>query len=153
VASPETPSDWQLELSGVVADKAPWTIDKLRSLPQEEVTRHIYIEGWSQIGPWSGVPQHVFLSQIGADLKARYVSLKCFDDYSASIDMPSALHPQTVLALDFLHAARLVPGAAVVTLTVVYARMLMCAVSVLLWPQRRRAVPPACPDWRREAGP
>lgn len=30
------------------------------------------------------------------------VLFKCFDGYSTSIDMPSALHPQTVLALDFL---------------------------------------------------
>jgi DMSO/TMAO reductase YedYZ molybdopterin-dependent catalytic subunit len=30
------------------------------------------------------------------------VSFKCFDGYSTSIDMPSALHPQTILALDFL---------------------------------------------------
>src|SRR5450755_315755 len=37
-----------------------------------------------------------------ARIKARYVSFKCFDDYSASIDMPGALHPQTILALDFL---------------------------------------------------
>jgi DMSO/TMAO reductase YedYZ molybdopterin-dependent catalytic subunit len=99
----ETPSDWQLELSGLVADKTPWTIDKLRALPQEaQVTRHICIEGWSQIGQWSGVPLHVFLRRIGADLNARYVAFKCFDDYSTFIDMPSALHPQTILALDFL---------------------------------------------------
>src|SRR6202035_1838199 len=61
----ETPSDWQLELSGLVADKASWTIDKLRSLPQEaQVTRHICIEGWSQIRQWSGVPLHVFLQRV-----------------------------------------------------------------------------------------
>src|ERR1700751_3019181 len=99
----ETPADWQLELSGLSADKTPWTIDKLRALPQEaQGTRHICIEGWSQIGQWSGVPLHVWLQRIGADLKARYVSFKCFDGYSTSIDMPSALHPQTILALDFL---------------------------------------------------
>ena len=99
----ETPPDWQLELSGLITDKTPWTIDKLRALPQEaQVTRHICIEGWSQIGQWSGVPLHVFLQRVGADLKARYVSFKCFDGYSTSIDMPSALHPQTILALDFV---------------------------------------------------
>jgi DMSO/TMAO reductase YedYZ molybdopterin-dependent catalytic subunit len=99
----ETPSDWRLELSGLIGDKAPWTIDKLRALPREtQVTRHICIEGWSQIGQWSGVPLHAFLRRIGADLKARYVAFKCFDGYSTSIDMPSALHPQTILALDFL---------------------------------------------------
>jgi Oxidoreductase molybdopterin binding domain len=95
----ETPADWQLELSGLIAEKAPWTIDKLRALPQEaQVTRHICIEGWSQIGQWSGVPLHVFLQRVGADLKARYVSFKCFDGYSTSIDMPSALQSQTILA-------------------------------------------------------
>ena len=99
----EVPADWRLEVSGLVADKTPWTLEKLRSLPAEaQVTRHICIEGWSQIGQWSGVPLHVFLQQVGADLRARYVSFKCFDGYSTSIDMPSALHPQTILALDFL---------------------------------------------------
>jgi DMSO/TMAO reductase YedYZ molybdopterin-dependent catalytic subunit len=99
----ETPANWRLNLSGLIGDKAPWTIDKLRALPQAaQVTRHICIEGWSQIGQWSGVPLHVFLQQVGADLKARYVAFKCFDGYSTSIDMPSALHPQTILALDFL---------------------------------------------------
>jgi DMSO/TMAO reductase YedYZ molybdopterin-dependent catalytic subunit len=99
----DVPPDWRLELSGHIADKTPWTIDKLRALPREaQITRHICIEGWSQIGQWSGVPLHVFLRTVGADLKARYVSFKCFDGYSTSIDMASALHPQTILALDFI---------------------------------------------------
>jgi DMSO/TMAO reductase YedYZ molybdopterin-dependent catalytic subunit len=99
----EVPADWRLEVSDLVADKTPWTLEKLRSLPNEaQVTRHICIEGWSQIGQWSGVPLHVFLQRVGADLRARYVSFKCIDGYSTSIDMPSALHPQTILALDFV---------------------------------------------------
>ena len=99
----ETPPDWRLDLAGLIQDKAPWTIERLRALPREsQVTRHICIEGWSQIGQWSGVPLHAFLRLIGADLKARYVGFKCFDGYSTSIDMPSALHPQTILTLDFL---------------------------------------------------
>jgi len=82
--------------------KAPWTITALRTLPQvEQITRHICIEGWSQIGHWSGVPLRAFLQRIGADLHAPYVSFKCFDGYWTSIDMASALHPQTLLALDF----------------------------------------------------
>jgi DMSO/TMAO reductase YedYZ molybdopterin-dependent catalytic subunit len=96
------PADWKLEVSGLVDDNTPWTLEKLRSLPQEgQITRHICVEGWSQIGQWSGVPLHVFLKRIGADLRSRYVGFECFDDYSSSIDMASALHPQTILALDF----------------------------------------------------
>ncbi len=97
------PTGWELAVSGRVDDKTPWTVEKLRGLPQEaQITRHICIEGWSQIGQWSGVPLGPFLKRIGADLRAPYVTFKCFDGYSTSIDMASALHPQTILALDFL---------------------------------------------------
>jgi len=93
---------WRLEVGGLVDDKKPWSLAELRQLPQEEqITRHVCVEGWSQIGQWSGVPLHIFLRRIGADLRAKYVAFRCFDDYSSSIDMASALHPQTILTLDF----------------------------------------------------
>ena len=99
------PDNWSLAVTGLVADKAPWSVPRLRALPQAgQVTRHICIEGWSQIGQWSGVPLHHFLSRVGADLRARYVAFTCFDGYTTSIDMASALHPQTILALDFEQA-------------------------------------------------
>ena len=96
------PTAWRFAVSGLVAEKTPWTLAALSALPQEsQITRHICIEGWSQIGQWSGIPLHVFLRRVGADLRARYVNFTCFDGYSTSLDMPSALHPQTLLALDF----------------------------------------------------
>jgi len=42
-----------------------------------------------------------FLRRIGADLHAKYVDFQCADGYSTSIDMPTALHPQTLLTLGF----------------------------------------------------
>ena len=42
-----------------------------------------------------------FLERIGADLTAKYVSFKCADDYYGSIDMATALHPQTILATKY----------------------------------------------------
>ncbi len=94
---------WKLDISGAVQDRTPWDLARLRALPQEsQITRHICIEGWSAIGQWSGVPLHALLKQIGADTRARYVGFKCADRYYSSIDMATALHPQTVLALDFL---------------------------------------------------
>jgi DMSO/TMAO reductase YedYZ molybdopterin-dependent catalytic subunit len=96
------PDGWRLEVSGSVSEKSAWTIPSLRRLPQvEQITRHICIEGWSQIGHWSGVPLRVFLQRIGAELRAPFVTFRCFDGYWTSIDMASALHPQTILALDF----------------------------------------------------
>jgi len=93
---------YRLQLSGLIADKRPWSLDALRALPQSsQITRLVCVEGWSAIGKWRGVAFRHFLERIGADLTARYVGFKCADKYYSSIDMPSALHPQTLLALDF----------------------------------------------------
>ena len=93
---------YKLELGGMVRDKTPWTLDKLYALPQtSQITRHICVEGWSAIGKWSGVNFKTFLERIGADMSAKYVGFKCADNYYTSIDMPTALHPQTQLTLRF----------------------------------------------------
>lgn len=93
---------YRLELSGLVADKRRWSLPELQALPQtDQVTRHICVEGWSAIGKWGGVLFADFLRRVGADLSAKYVGFKCADDYYTSIDMPTALHPQTVLALTY----------------------------------------------------
>ena len=90
---------WRLELSGLIADKRPWTLDRINALPQQdEIIRHICVEGWDYIGEWSGVRLRTFLERVGADLKARYVAFRTADDYPSSIDMATALHPQTLLA-------------------------------------------------------
>ena len=93
-------ADYKLELSGLIADKKPWTVDMLYGLPQQasQVTRHVCVEGWSMIGKWSGPPLSVLLRSVGADLTAKYVGFQCADGYYGSIDMASALHPQTILA-------------------------------------------------------
>ncbi len=92
-------ASWRLELSGLIADKRPWTLQDLQALPQHSmVIKHICVEGWSYIGGWSGVPLRTFLERVGADLRAKYVAFKTADDYPSSIDMETALHPQTLLA-------------------------------------------------------
>ena len=65
------------------------------------MTRLICVEGWSAIGKWSGVRFSNFLQRIGADTTAKYVGFQCSDDYSTSIDMATALHPQTQLTFKF----------------------------------------------------
>ena len=93
---------YRLEVTGLVADKHGWTLPELGALPQtDQVTRHICVEGWSAIGKWGGVRFSDFLGRIGADTSARYVGFKCADDYYTSIDMPTALHPQTLLTLSY----------------------------------------------------
>ncbi len=91
-----------LKLSGLVNGKRSWTLPELYALPHaEQVTRHICVEGWSAIGRWGGTPFADFLRRTGADTSAKYVGFKCADDYYESIDMPTALHPQTLLAFEY----------------------------------------------------
>jgi DMSO/TMAO reductase YedYZ molybdopterin-dependent catalytic subunit len=100
--APVDAANWKLELSGQIEDKRPWTVRQIYDLPEQEIiVRHICVEGWDYVGQWSGVNLRQFLQRIGADLTAKYVSFRCADDYYGSIDMPSALHPQTLLATKY----------------------------------------------------
>ncbi|MDR3373125.1 MAG: molybdopterin-dependent oxidoreductase [Ancalomicrobiaceae bacterium] len=94
--------DWKLELAGSIATKKAWTLDDIYALPRQEmIIKHICVEGWDYIGQWAGVNLRSFLERVGADTKARYVAFKCADDYTGSIDMATALHPQTLLATHY----------------------------------------------------
>ena len=93
---------YKLELGGMIKERKPWTLPELYALPQvTQITRHICVEGWSAIGSWTGVRFSDFLQRIGADTTAKYVGFQCLDDYSTSIDMATALHPQTQLTFKF----------------------------------------------------
>jgi len=95
---------WKLEVRGLVENRKSWTLDELYKLPQEnQITRHICVEGWSAIGSWTGVRLSHFLQLIGADTKAKYVWFNCadVDGYNSPLDMPSALHPQTQMTFRF----------------------------------------------------
>jgi len=96
------PSAYNLTIGGLVTGKRVWTLDELHAMPQEsQITRHICIEGWSAIGKWGGVRFAHVLARAGADTTAKYVAFHCADNYSTSIDMPTALHAQTLLALTY----------------------------------------------------
>jgi DMSO/TMAO reductase YedYZ molybdopterin-dependent catalytic subunit len=95
-------STYKLEVGGLVDNKKSWTLEELYALPQEkQVTRHICVEGWSAIGSWTGTPLREFLKRIGADTRAKYVWFRCAEGYSTTIDMPTALHPQTQMTFKF----------------------------------------------------
>lgn len=94
--------DFRLQVGGLVREKKSWTLDELYALPHaEQITRHICVEGWSAIGRWGGTPFATFLQRIGADTSAKYIGFRCADDYYESIDMATALHPQTLLTFTY----------------------------------------------------
>jgi len=97
--------NWKLELAGRIENKTPWTAEQIYALPEEEwITRHICVEGWDYIGQWSGPSLRKFLERIGADTKAKYISFICADNYTETLDMATALHPQTILATKYAKA-------------------------------------------------
>lgn len=102
------PASYRLSLGGMIGKRQAWSLEDLHGLPQtSQITRHICVEGWSAIGKWGGVPFKTFLEKVDADLTCKYVGFQCADNYHTSIDMASALHPQTILALTF--ADRVLP--------------------------------------------
>lgn len=93
---------YRLIVDGLIENKQPWTLEQLYALPQEtQITRLICVEGWSAIGKWTGTPLREFLQRIGADVSAKYVHFTCSEGYSSSIDMATALHPQTQMTFKF----------------------------------------------------
>src|SRR6516164_8608230 len=95
-------ASWMLELAGRIENKRPWRARDLYALPEQEIIiRHVCVEGWDYIGQWSGPNLRDFLRRVGADLTAKYVYFICADDFTESIDMPTALHPQTILATKY----------------------------------------------------
>ena len=97
-------TDYKLEVGGLIDNKEPWTLDRLYALPQvSQITRHICVEGWSAIGSWQGAVLSDFLKRIGADTSAKYIWFKCAEGYTNTIDMPTALHPQTQMSFKFDH--------------------------------------------------
>lgn len=96
------PATYVMNVTGRVERTADWTLDQLYALPRfTQITRHICIEGWSAVGKWTGVRFSEFLKRVGADTSARYVTFRCDDNYVTSIDMATALHPQTQLTFWF----------------------------------------------------
>jgi DMSO/TMAO reductase YedYZ molybdopterin-dependent catalytic subunit len=95
-------ANWQLEVSGLVEKPAKLSLAELRAMPRRtQITRHDCVEGWSAIGKWTGTPLREFLRRVGADTHAKYVWFRCAEGYSSSIDMATALHPQTQMTFRF----------------------------------------------------
>ena len=96
------PATYKLELAGMIENKKPWTLQELHALPEvSQITRHVCVEGWSAIGSWQGAVLSDFLKRIGADTRAKYIWVKCAEGYTNTIDMATALHPQTQMTFKY----------------------------------------------------
>ncbi len=93
--------NWSLTVGGAVEKPGDYKLGQIQSLPRfRQNTRHICVEGWDVIGRFGGARLSDFLAMIGADTSARYITVACADDYYESLDMATALHPQTLLCYE-----------------------------------------------------
>lgn len=89
---------WTLTVTGAVQKPGDYKLAQIQTLPRtRQNTRHVCVEGWDVIGRFGGTRLSNFLNMIGADASARYITVACADDYYESLDMATALHPQTLL--------------------------------------------------------
>jgi DMSO/TMAO reductase YedYZ molybdopterin-dependent catalytic subunit len=102
VDDPEVDFDkWNLTVAGEVRKPGSYTLAEIQALPKfTQNTRHVCVEGWDVIGNFGGARLSDFLQAIGADTTARFVTVECADDYYESLDMATALHPQTLLCYE-----------------------------------------------------
>jgi Oxidoreductase molybdopterin binding domain len=78
------------------------SLDEIKSLPRIEMTTELKcIEGWSQVVNWTGARFSDFAAKFAPPENTKYVSLVTPDRaYYVGWDMPSILHPQTLLAYE-----------------------------------------------------
>jgi DMSO/TMAO reductase YedYZ molybdopterin-dependent catalytic subunit len=101
---------WTLTLSGLAAGRTErLAIDRLlaRFPHHEQVTRLVCVEGWSAIAWWGGLRFADLLAAFPPAPGARWAALRSTvsldragapEPYYVSLDLATALHPQTLLA-------------------------------------------------------
>ncbi len=112
------PADWRLRVGGLMNrnEDLILTLDDIKALPRVEMTTELKcIEGWSVICHWTGARFSDFIAKYQPKTRdgsapdvnnqpenlARYISLVTPDEgYYVGWDMPSILHPQTLLAYE-----------------------------------------------------
>jgi DMSO/TMAO reductase YedYZ molybdopterin-dependent catalytic subunit len=95
---------WKLKVARAPGDTLFITLDEIKALPKTEIVFDFKcIEGWSQVTHWGGVTFSEFIKKynLSPETQMNYVGLITPDKgYYVGIDMPSALHPQTLLCYE-----------------------------------------------------
>jgi DMSO/TMAO reductase YedYZ molybdopterin-dependent catalytic subunit len=97
------PGQWQLNINQSNGAVKPVTLDEIQALPRiEQTTQLNCIEGWSVVIHWTGARFSDFCAKFAPNaLDEPYVGIGTpGNEYYVGIDMPSALHPQTLLCYE-----------------------------------------------------
>ncbi len=72
--------DWRLKVGGLVENELELSLADIKSMPkQEQITKHICIQGWSAIGEWGGVHMREILNRAKPSSEAKYIVLHAYD--------------------------------------------------------------------------
>jgi DMSO/TMAO reductase YedYZ molybdopterin-dependent catalytic subunit len=98
------PANWKLQVNKKGGEVLQVSLQELMALPKTELIFDFKcVEGWDQISHWAGVKFSDFIKHFQLDEYAKmdYVGMVTPDNaYYVGIDMPSAMHPQTLLAYE-----------------------------------------------------
>ena len=101
---------WTLKVSGLASGRSETLAigDLLSRFPRrDQITRLVCVEGWSAVAWWGGVRFADFLAAFPPAPGAKWAAIESAvnldgsggsDPYYVSIDLPTARHPQTLLA-------------------------------------------------------
>jgi DMSO/TMAO reductase YedYZ molybdopterin-dependent catalytic subunit len=95
---------WKLQVNKLSGEKLFITLDEIKALPKTEMVFDFKcVEGWDEIQYWGGVKFIDFIQHFGlqSETRLQYVGMATPDNkYYVGLDMPSAMHPQTLLAYE-----------------------------------------------------
>ena len=96
--------NWKLSVKKQNGELLNIGIDEIKKLPKTEIVYDFKcVEGWDQISHWGGVKFSDFIAhfKLDAETQFEYVGMETPDkEYYVGVDMPSAMHPQTLLAYE-----------------------------------------------------
>jgi hypothetical protein len=98
------PQTWKLAIKKNDGSLLSLSLDEIKALPKTEIVFDFKcVEGWDQVQYWGGVKFSDLMSHynLQEEAKLQYVGLTTPDKkYYVGIDMPGAMHPQTLLAYE-----------------------------------------------------
>ncbi|MBO3459635.1 molybdopterin-dependent oxidoreductase [Aetokthonos hydrillicola Thurmond2011] len=93
------PATFRLIIDGEVNHPLSMSMPDLQRMPLTSmIIRHVCVEGWAAIVQWGGIRLRDLLYLAQPKANVRYVYFKSADGYYESWDLPSATHPQTLMA-------------------------------------------------------
>ncbi|MEO6761817.1 MAG: molybdopterin-dependent oxidoreductase [Candidatus Saccharimonadales bacterium] len=74
--------DYRLKVTGLVENELSLSLEDLKKMPkQEQITKHICIQGWSAVGEWGGPHMKEILKLAKPSKDAKYIVFHAYDLY------------------------------------------------------------------------